>query len=58
MTIPNLHRHRVRLHPIYVSLPLIIDIFTSIISDILSVIALFTLIFPNITSKILNESLR
>lgn len=57
-TITDQQSHRVRLYPIYVSLLLIIDIFTSIISDILSVIALFTLIFPNITSKILNESLR
>ena len=57
-TITDQQSHRVRIHPIYISLRTIMDIFTLIISDILSVIALFTLIFPNITSKILNESLR
>lgn len=45
-------------HPIYVSERSIIDIFTLLVSEIQSVIALFTLIFPNITSKILNESFR
>lgn len=57
-TISDQQSHRVRFHPIYISLRTIMDIFTLRISDILSAIALFTLIFPNITSKILNESLR